>query len=373
VTLRERAVEEIFAEKAELPQLVRHVLADIGDRPVGSYDDFLARLHGVAVGVWQRCSGIGRLWFGARLVLLDAHDPAALQASLGLHEHGAGRLEELERVRPEVQAQDVAFPRQEVVADVQPVHRFQVQPDDAVGDEGGKAGSVVIAVLDLVKRARANGQTGLVVVVPFGDARVEIPAVVVEPRRVGELADLVERLVLELAEADSDVSNLYARVVDVVLDLDLAAEKTQQPSERIPEGGVPEMADVRRLVRVDGGVLDDCLVVRAVGGRCGARRQPPPDLRFAIEEEVDVAVRRCLDARESGQRAEGADDFLRDGARSFSQAAGELEGERNREIPERAPRRHFDRNRREHGIIDRNVIQTPDGVAHVAADSLLNR
>ena len=42
-------------------------------------------------------------------------------------------------LRPEVQAQDVAFPRQQVVVDVHPRHRLQVAADDAVGDEGGRS------------------------------------------------------------------------------------------------------------------------------------------------------------------------------------------------------------------------------------------
>ena len=99
----------------------------------------------------------------------------------------------------------------------------------------------------------------LVLLVPLGDAGVEIPAVVVEARRVGERADLVEPLVFQLAEADGDVGHLHAGVVDVVLDLDLAAEETQQPAEGIAERGVAQVPDVRGLVRIDRRVLDDGL------------------------------------------------------------------------------------------------------------------
>ena len=73
-------------------------------------------------------------------------------------------------------------------------------------------------------------------------------------------ADLGERLVLELAKADRDVRDLDAGVVDVVLDLDLAAEEAQQPSEGVAERGVAQVADVRRLVRIDGRVFDDRLL-----------------------------------------------------------------------------------------------------------------
>ena len=55
-------------------------------------------------------------------------------------------------------------------------------PDDAVGDEGGDLGVLVAAVLDVVQRVGARLQPLLVLLVPFGDARVQIPAVVVEAR-----------------------------------------------------------------------------------------------------------------------------------------------------------------------------------------------
>ena len=48
-----------------------------------------------------------------------------------------------------LQAEDVAFPRQQVVLDVQPPHRLEVRPDDGVGDECGHLGGRVAAVLDV--------------------------------------------------------------------------------------------------------------------------------------------------------------------------------------------------------------------------------
>ena len=104
-----------------------------------------------------------------------------------------------------------------------------------------------------------HGQALLVAAVPLGDARVEVPAVVVEARGVGDRANLVERLALEHAEADDDVGDLDAGVVDVVLHLDRDAAEAQHAHERVAERGVAQVADVRRLVRVDGRVLDDRL------------------------------------------------------------------------------------------------------------------
>ena len=64
---------------------------------------------------------------------------------------------------------------------------------------------------------------------------------------------------LELPEPDDDVGDLHAGVVDVVLDFDLASLEAQQPAEGVAEGGVAQVPDVRRLVRIDRRVLDDGL------------------------------------------------------------------------------------------------------------------
>ena len=76
-------------------------------------------------------------------------------------------------------------------------------------------------------------------------------------------ADVVEALALELAESDDDVGDLDAGVVDVVLHFDRHAAEPLHAHERVAERRIPQVADVRRLVRVDGGVLDDGLC------RCG--------------------------------------------------------------------------------------------------------
>ncbi len=59
--------------------------------------------------------------------------------------------------------------------------------DDAIGDEAGDGGVLVTAVLDVVERLRADLESGLVLAVPIGHARVEVPAVVVEARAVSDL------------------------------------------------------------------------------------------------------------------------------------------------------------------------------------------
>ena len=68
-----------------------------------------------------------------------------------------------------------------------------------------------------------------------------------------------------------------------------------------------------------------------------------------------------------------AGQFLGDGPGRLAQPAGELEGERDRQIAERAARRDLDGDLREHRIVGRNGIQAADGLGEAAADGVLNR
>ena len=138
---------------------------------------------------------------------------------------------------------------------------------DAIDDEGPHRGGLGGAVLEIVQRGGADGEPVLVLLVPLRDARIEIPAVVVETGRVGDALDAVERVPFELPEPDDDVGHLDAGVVDVVLDFDRRVAEPEHPHERVAERRVPEVPDVGRLVGIDGGVLDDGLgLVSAKGG-----------------------------------------------------------------------------------------------------------
>ena len=81
-------------------------------------------------------------------------------------------------------------------------------------------------------------------------------------------------LLLDVAEADDDVGHLNAEIVDVVLHFDRRAAEPEHAHERVAERRVAQMADVRRLVRVDRRVLDDGLV-----GRAGSAGGTPPRRR----------------------------------------------------------------------------------------------
>ena len=58
-----------------------------------------------------------------------------------------------------------------------------------------------------------------------------------------------------MKEADHDIRNLHAGVVDVVLHVDLLPGGAQQAHEGVAEDGIAQMADVRGLVGIDAGVL----------------------------------------------------------------------------------------------------------------------
>ena len=68
--------------------------------------------------------------------------------------------------------------------------------DDAIGDELGDERRIAAAMLDVVERGGADLQSLFVFLVPLRDAGVEIPAVIIKARGVGDPADVVEILML---------------------------------------------------------------------------------------------------------------------------------------------------------------------------------
>ncbi len=210
-------------------------------------------------------------------------------------------------------------------------------PDDGVGHQRSESRRVVAAVLDVVQCPLPDLEPGLVGFVPLRHPSVEIPAVEVEARLRGQRADLVERLRLELLEADDHVGDLHARVIDVVLHFHRHASEAQDADERIAQRRIAQVADVRRLVRVDRRVLDDGLA-RVVGGprrRCAGRDARAQERR-AIQVAVQVAVRRRFDTRDAFDLAQGAREVLRDRLWRLAQAPRQLEGDGQRQIAERA-------------------------------------
>ena len=102
VVVRAKGLEvEVQVNLSELPELIRDVLARVGDGAVRAHDDF-----------------VGLVLFAA-LVGLHRHDPAALVAPLALKVNRARLLHALEGVRPK-EVEHLGLARQEVVRDAEP-------------------------------------------------------------------------------------------------------------------------------------------------------------------------------------------------------------------------------------------------------------
>ena len=117
---------EIAAEQAELPQVIGNVLADVADRAIGAHYH-LGILVRLLSPRFAACKLALDLPFGnsvpgyiqERLAIVrPGHHPAALVLALGLVVEHAFFLEMLECPVPEMQAQDLAFPGQEIIFDV---------------------------------------------------------------------------------------------------------------------------------------------------------------------------------------------------------------------------------------------------------------
>ena len=110
-----------------------------------------------------------------------------------------------------------------------------------------------------MQRLRPCLQILLVLFIPLRNARIKIPAVVVEAKPTGKLLDFRSRLFLEVEKAHYHVGHLHTSVVDVVLDIDVPARELQQAHESIAEHCVSQVPDVGGLVGIYAGVLNQNL------------------------------------------------------------------------------------------------------------------
>ena len=234
--------------------------------------------------------------------------------------------------------------------------------EDGGGDDVGDGGGIVAAGLERVKRVETDLFAGCELVgiggVPLRDAGVEVPAVEVDASAGGgklgeEFAGGGERLAFEVDEADDDVGHLHAGVVDVVLNADadagLVAIGTQETLEGVAEDCVAQVADMRGLVGINAGVLDEAEAGASdVGVLIGG---DAPDGGGTVETDVQVtsscdfnrgnafefgAVRCQFGGEFRGQ-------FSSDGAGGFAEALGQLEGDGKRELAESDAGRLLDR------------------------------
>src|SRR5579875_532498 len=298
--LEELPVAEIAPQKTKLPEVVGDVLAYIGHGAVGADNDLriligafvwsvriVIRLRAVYVWIAVRSR-----WTGGA----SGHYPATFVLALGLQVENAFFLQLPEGQIPEMQVQNFALARQQIVLDAQPQHGFKVPPQNGSGDQLADLGRLVAAGLDSMQSIEtqhlARGGLRRIGAVPLRNARIEIPAVVVDPlARLGQprhqLPDSGQRKPLQMHQSDHDIRHLDARVVDVVLHVDLLSGGAQQAHEGVAEDSVAQMANVGGLVGIDSGVLDQSVQMllrkrHIVANGIGAHE------RGAVQARVDV-------------------------------------------------------------------------------------
>ncbi len=129
-------------------------------------------------------------------------------------------------------------------------------------------------------------------------------------------------------EADDDIGNLNARVIDVILDVNRIAAGAQQANESVAENGVAQVPDVRGLVRVDGAMLDEDLFLLGVLRSVDVVLEKGVDGLAALEAGVDVSGSSNFEAIEALDGSDVGDDFFGDLAWSFSEFLRQFEGKR---------------------------------------------
>ena len=265
----QRAGNEVPAEQAELPELVRDVFADVGDGAVRAHDDLLASLI-----IARRVRRASACW--RQLARARADSPS----SIAMTQQPASRPSVCRYTVPcclrisKARAQNCRrrMSPSQVSRSYSMCSRAMVSrcaADDRDRRRGPPISAVGLPPCSMSCSAScADGQAVLVAVVPLGHSRVEVPAVVVEARlRRPARAPASSEICSSVSESDHDVGHLHASVVDVVLHFDGRTAKTQHADQRVAKRRVAQVADMRRLVGVDGGVFDDglALVGRAAG------------------------------------------------------------------------------------------------------------
>jgi len=100
-------------------------------------------------------------------------------------------------------------------------------------------------------------------------------------------------------ESNHHIGNLRSRVVDVILDVHFPARQAQQPDKRVAQNGVTQMPDMRRLVGIDAGMLDQHFARGNLRHRSPVRRQLRRHFG-AVHANVNVAAARHFEFFKAG-------------------------------------------------------------------------
>ena len=184
---------------------------------------------------------------------------------------------------------------------------------------------LVSAFLDRVQNLLTCVAVLFVLLVPKGNLRVQIPTVIIESRLPGEFFDFGMRLFLQMQESYDHVRDLHAGIVDVILDIHFPAHKTQQANKCVAKDGIAEVPDVRGLVGINAGVLNQNLARWNVGSRFfigGERGGKLP----AHDSGIDVASSGNFQLLKPIDWPHAANNLFGNLPRRLPQLLGQLEG-----------------------------------------------
>src|SRR5712692_1904417 len=247
--------------QAKFPELVGDVLGGVGGGAV-AFDEYLVA-HALAL-------------VGLRVAVAKWHYPAASRRAFLWMFQNAAIAQHLEGAFPQTRANDGGFPGEQVIGDVQAYHSCQVRPHDLVREVCRELRIWLLAVFDGAHHGFAPLQqiwflhcgklffTDLLAqfylsFVGSANRDVEPRAIVIEglTRQLIVAFGEFQQSFLQEDEGDYYVGNLHARIVDIVVGLDVVDLRTQHAHDGIAEAGVTQVSNVRGFVAVDGGMFDN--------------------------------------------------------------------------------------------------------------------
>ena len=199
-------------------------------------------------------------------------DPSLQSTGFGVVDEDAGRLSpvaygvikpiakqalhlKLESLFPEPQVKNFALAREKIILYVDARHGFQVRLNNAHGYMLGQFRGRITACFHSLKRQAAEFLIFFGLPVEIGHARINIPAVIVEP--AAHRGHFLQGFSLHPFQPDNDIRHLNSCIIQVILHLNLMAQKAKAAHEGITQRGIAQMPDMGGLVGIDIRVLDN--------------------------------------------------------------------------------------------------------------------
>src|SRR5882762_3269062 len=357
---------KILPQQSEFPQLVSNILPDVRHRPIRTHNNLVLRILFLFCLLRVLCA-LCALCVNSRLFsLLPRHNPATSHLPASRELYRPRFLQHLERSIPELQVQNLALPRQQLVADIQPRHRPQVASDNRVRHDLRHLRILAFALLDRLQRLPAQlRRPPLVRGKEARRLRIHLPAVIIELwfRCAGIHPN--RRDLFHLQQANHYVRHLHARVINVILNLHTVPRVPQDPHHRVAQHCISYVADVRRLVRIDARMLDDdfsvLLCVLCVSALSSLSVLLAVFLSYslpkcrAVEKRIQIPATRHFNLGNPVDPAQTVRNLLRNLSRRLLQPLRQFKTHRRSRLPHLNLRRPLQHDRQLHAIFLANV------------------